>query len=300
GVVGLGTMGATIATRLERAGALAAVYDVDGPRAEAFGARAARTAEELAHRAELLLLCLPAPGAVQAALERVTAGLPRGRVVVDLSTNPPGVSEAAAARCAAAGAGYLEAPMTGGVRAARSGTLRLVIGGEAATLAGVETSLRTFASALIHVGPVGTASRMKLVHNMVTLGTATVAMEALLLAQALGVDAARMFEVLETGTASSYVVAHTLKRTLLRGDLVEGFKLRLAAKDLGLIQGLVDAAGLTPLVFPRDRGLFEDAMQEPALRDVDYPIVCRVLARLMGVPAGGGLVPGLPSPAPAG
>ncbi|WP_163786767.1 NAD(P)-dependent oxidoreductase, partial [Myxococcus vastator] len=270
---------------LQAAGLLAAIHDKAG--AEGLAHLCAPSAEAVARTAGIVFLCLPNPQAVEeVASELIRTGAAKDKVVVDFSTTLPALTRRLGEAFAEAGASYLEAPMTGGVRAVRNRRLRVIVGGEHAVFQRLKPILDLFVDVAIYAGAVGVASSLKLVHNMVTLGTAFTVMEAVSLAEKLSLDRELLFRVLSNGTASSYVIDNTLRRTLLEGDFREGFKLELAEKDARLIQQLAAEAGAHLSMFPVAAEMLREGAARKELAQVDYPAVFDVVVERMSVKRG--------------
>ena len=190
--VGAGHMGQGMARNLLAAGhALAVIAHRNRAPIEALvaeGAREARSYEDLAAGAETVFLCVTGTPAAHAVVERLAPHLRAGSLVIDTTTHAPDGPEALAAALAAAGVRYVEAPVTGGVVQAEAGELGAIVGCADADFAPAEALLSAFCMRVERFGPVGAATRAKLVSNFLALGTATLAVEAFKQARALGVD----------------------------------------------------------------------------------------------------------------
>jgi 3-hydroxyisobutyrate dehydrogenase-like beta-hydroxyacid dehydrogenase len=283
GLIGLGTMGGEIAQHLAKHGWLEAVYDINPERRSKFRELAVETIDAIVGVCHIFIFCLPNPHAVKATIDALLETDLQSAVFLDLSTSSPKTTQEVYLKCQNRGVQYLEAPMTGGVRAARTAKLRVIVGGDKAVYERLLPIFDAFTKEAIYIGRIGTASTMKLVHNLVTLGNALVTMEALLLGEHLGLDVDMMFEVFQKGTASSYVIRNTLKRTLIKHDFQEGFKLYLAAKDMQLAENLASSSGVHLHILERVTQVFQEAAKDEELALIDYPIVCRTLAQLVGI-----------------
>ncbi len=252
GVVGLGQMGRGIAQNLDRAGLLAAAYDVVPgafAAAELSPAVADAAPAEMAARCDTVLLVVPASPEVAAALD---AGLLGGgaRTLVDLTTSYPADTRALAARAGAAGCAYLDCGMTGGAGGATAGTLTLMAGGDAATVDALRPVLATIAKRVIHVGPSGAGHALKLVHNMVLHSTFLATCEAVRAAARCGIDPATTIEVFNAGNARSFVTERRFPDHILSGRFDGRSYVGTLAKDLGMAARLMDELDL-PAVYGR-------------------------------------------------
>jgi 3-hydroxyisobutyrate dehydrogenase len=250
GVIGLGNIGGAIAANLLADGHAVSVLDADparcAPLLEA-GAAAAAGAEEVAEKSELTLLSLPTPAAVDAVAERWLAGAPRGRVLVDLSTNAPERVRALGARVAAAGCQLVEAPLSGGAIGARSRALVFMLGGDPDAVARARPVLEKLGRAAFHVGALGQGNVAKLVNSLVAFSTTWASLEALALAAKAGLDLRTTLDVIRTAGAGNFFTNFAVEGLNERGRPTQ-FALALAAKDAGLALDLARELGVpTPV-----------------------------------------------------
>lgn len=237
GVVGLGIMGAPMAMHLHKAGLLAAVYNRTRSKAEPFqklGVYVADSPADLARRVDVVIVMVSdAPDVEQVLFGQsgVVEGARPGLVVVDMSTNSPDWARRFAEGLAKHGIKFLDAPVTGGQKAAVEGTLTIMVGGDEALFRQLEPVFKAFGKTIVYAGPVGYGQAMKLV-NQIVIALNTVAMvEGLRLAKALGLDLEKVAQVLSSGSARSGSIELYLPK-LLRGDMSPGFKAAHLKKDL--------------------------------------------------------------------
>lgn len=304
GFVGLGNLGTHLAASLVRAGFDVTVHDLERARAAellAAGARWGGSAREVAQRADSVITCLPSPTAVDAVVAGpagVLAGLRPGGAWIDMSTNDPGEVKRLAALAESRGIGCLEAPVTGGVHKAASGEITVLVGGDEALFAAHQAAFAAMGGEVLYMGPLGSASVIKLITNMLAFVHLVAVGEGLMLAERGGVDLGKAFAAIRASSGNSFV-HETESQVILAGSYDIGFTLDLACKDLGLAQGLgrafgvpLEVAGLVEQIFERARAryggdawspmvvrLLEDALGTE-LRAPGFP------ARLEGVDAG--------------
>ncbi len=239
GFIGLGVMGAGMATNLVRRGFQIAVYNRSPEKAEslvALGAKSARDAAEAARGAEAVFLSLPATRDVEEVLFGVQGIAPHlnpGAVVIDTSTIDPVATRDFARRLAASGAELLDCPVSGGQKGAADGTLSCMVGGKAEVVERCRPWLEAVATTIVHVGDSGAGQVCKACNQMCVAITMQGAAEAMALAKAMGVDPYRVREALLGGAAKSVVLERHTKK-LLDGDFSPGFRTVLMAKDLGI------------------------------------------------------------------
>lgn len=201
GVIGLGQIGAGVAASLHRAGWAVVGCDVFPAAAARLpeGARFASSPEELAERSDVVLVAVLDDAQVRDVLTGASGVLGAehpARAVAVLSTINVATLEEVAAAGHLRGVGIVDCGVSGGVRAAREGTLVAMLGGDDAAVAAVRDAVDAFSSHAVHVGALGAGLRVKLARNLVTYGSWLVAHEAARLVEASGIDARRLAEVI--------------------------------------------------------------------------------------------------------
>ncbi len=170
GFIGLGAMGLPMARHLVEAGHRVTVASRSpGPvgRAADFGALDGGSPRGVAEAAEVVVLCVPNSPQVEEVVDAMLPALSSGTTVVDCSTIDPEVARAQHERVRATGAGFLDAPISGGTAGAEAGTLTVMVGGEAPTLERARPALDAFAARIVHVGGPGMGQVTKLCNNLV-------------------------------------------------------------------------------------------------------------------------------------
>jgi len=251
--IGLGTMGWPQAANLRAAGHELTVWTRDAQKAERFagehGATAAGSPKEAVAEAEVAITMLPDSPEVEAVLNE--AEPPEGSLVVDMSTIRPTASRALAERLRQRGAGFLDAPVTGSRPKAEDATLTIMVGGEAGDLERARPLFEAMGQLVVHAGPHGHGSMVKLINNTLAAVNAAALAEGITLARAAGVDLDALAEVVGSGSGSSAMLE--LKAGPMReGDFEPLFKLEhmlkdvrhclAEARDLGLDLTVADAA----------------------------------------------------------
>lgn len=244
--IGLGAMGAPMAGHLHAHGLLHAVANRTRARAVALaaelGVAAPATLAELAASCNVIALCVTADADVLASVDALAPHLAAGSVVIDHSTVAPATAKEAAARLAAVGAHFLDAPVSGGVEGAKNGKLSVMVGGDAAVLERVRPVLEAYALRVTHLGAVGAGQATKAVNQVLVAGIAQAVCEGLALGEALGLDPERLIPTLGAGAAGNWFLE---KRgaSMLRNEFGVGFKLALLHKDLAIVDGIAAQAG---------------------------------------------------------
>jgi 3-hydroxyisobutyrate dehydrogenase-like beta-hydroxyacid dehydrogenase len=245
GFIGLGIMGASMASNVQKAGHALVVHDLRAEAAKPHldaGARWAASPREVAEASEVVLTSLPGPPEVEAVAlgERgLLAAMRPGAVYADLSTNSPTVMRRIHAAFAARGIPVLDAPVSGGPRGARTRKLAIWVGGDAAVLARVKPVLDAMGDQVIRVGAIGAGSVAKLVHNMTTYAVQTALAEVFTLGVKAGVEPVELWQAVRYGASGRQRTFDRLADGFLRGTYdPPNFALRLAHKDVTLAVGL--------------------------------------------------------------
>jgi 3-hydroxyisobutyrate dehydrogenase len=270
GFIGLGAMGHSMAGHLAARGLLAVVGNRTQAKADAFAAersvRAARVASDFADCA-IVALCVPADADVLANVEALAGVLAPGAIVIDHSTVSTSTARAAAATLRARGIDFLDAPVSGGVEGARNGKLSVMVGGDEAALERARPALEAYAARITLMGDTGAGQATKAVNQVLVAGINEAVCEGLALGTALGLDADRLLPTLMAGAAGNWFLD---KRgaTMLRGEFAPGFKCAHLLKDLKIVRGMAQEAGVATVVI--DQALADyAALVEAGLGDAD-------------------------------
>ena len=286
GFIGLGNLGAHLAGSLLRGGFALTVHDLQRARAAgllAAGAGWGRSPEEVARGADSVITCLPSPAAVDAVVagaDGVLAGLRPGGCWIDMSTNDPAEVQRLAGLAASRGIGCLEAPVTGGVHKAASGEITVLVGGDEARFAAHRPAFAAMGGEVLHIGPLGSASVIKVITNMLAFVHLVAVGEALMLAKRGGLDLAKAYAAIKASSGNSFV-HETESQVILAGSYDIGFTLDLACKDLGLAQGLGQAFGVPLEVAALVERTFQRARAQYG-GDAWSPMVVRLLEDALG------------------
>ena len=241
GYVGVGLMGLPMVKRLAPLGYAIRAFDIVAAQVEASqaaGATAAASAADAARGADLVILNLPTTDAVEHAMfgpDGVASVLAPPQLVVDFSTVKVDKGRAFAARLRdATGCGWVDAPVSGGPPASGSGTLTVMMGGDDADVARVIALMKDVSSRCTHMGPVGAGLAAKMINQLIVGCTHAVLAEALLVAEAAGIDAARIPECLAGGHADGTLLQRLYPRMAAREFAPLGYARQLL-KDLEMV-----------------------------------------------------------------
>ena len=264
GFVGVGRLGGHLAASLLRAGFALSVHDLDrsaARRLEEAGAEWADSPAAAARGADAAVTCLPSPHAVAAVVEGadgVVTSLGPGATWIDMSTNDRRELLRLAEIAARKGIATLEAPVTGGTHRAATGDITVIVGGDERVVEAHMALLSAMGDQVFHVGPLGLASDLKVITNMLAFVHLIACGDALMLAKRAGIDLGLAFSVIRASSGTSFV-HETERQLVLNGSYDIGFTIDLALKDLSLALALGEDTGV-PLDLARQvRHRFEEA-----------------------------------------
>jgi 3-hydroxyisobutyrate dehydrogenase len=245
GFIGLGIMGASMASNVQKAGHALVVHDIRSETAKphiAAGAVWADSPRAVAEASEVVLTSLPGPPEVEAVAlgERgLLEGMGSGSAYFDLSTNSPTVIRRIHATFAKRGVAVLDAPVSGGPSGARSRKLAIWVGGDEAVFGRFKPVLDAMGDQVIRVGAIGAGAVAKLVHNMTTFAVQTALAEVFTLGVKAGVEPLELWRAVRYGASGRQRTFDRLANGFLRGKYdPPNFALRLAHKDVSLAVAL--------------------------------------------------------------
>lgn len=272
GVVGLGAMGGFMARNLASAGFLKSVWNRTSDKAKALaedtGVSAASSPAELAANCNVILTCVSADQDLLDVIEKLLPGVQAGTILIETSTVNPATARQIAERLAEMDAGFVDAPVSGGVEGARKGTLSVMAGGDSANLSRIMPVLEAISATVTHMGPVGAGQATKAVNQVMIAGIAEAVCEALALGEKLNLPSERLLSVVGAGAAGSWFLAHR-GETMLKNEFDVGFKLSLLLKDLLICKSLAQELDI-PL--PTTESAIADYRELVGLGDGDHDI----------------------------
>jgi 3-hydroxyisobutyrate dehydrogenase len=242
GFVGLGKMGAPMATRLAEAGYQVQGYDIK-IWTERGRVSASPTLQAMADGAEVVILMLPDSAVVRAVMEDLLPALAAGTVVVDMSSSEPLVTRELAARAAERKVTLVDAPVSGGVKGAVSGRLTIMAGGAADDVARVRPLLDVLGARVVHVGDVGAGHAVKALNNLLSATHLLATCEAMAAAAEFGLDVPTVLNAINTSSGRSGSTENKWPNFIVPRTFDSGFSLRLMLKDMRIALGLTAAAG---------------------------------------------------------
>jgi 3-hydroxyisobutyrate dehydrogenase-like beta-hydroxyacid dehydrogenase len=241
GYVGIGLMGLPMTLRLLQLGYSVTVFDILSERTDiacASGAKLAATPAQVVHENDIILLNLPTTDAVEMAVfgeHGVATAIRPPQLIVDFSTVKVDKGRAFSAKLRdKTGCGWIDAPVSGGPPACAAGNLTIMAGGDAAEIDRVRPLMANIAGQFTWMGPSGAGLTAKMINQLIVGCTHAVMAEAAVLAEAAGIDAARIPECLAGGYADSSMLQKLYPRIIDRDFAPQGYARQLL-KDLEML-----------------------------------------------------------------
>lgn len=290
GFIGLGIMGRGMTHNLLKTGFDVTVWNRTASRMDEFvavGAKAAGSPADVAEQCEIILVCVSDSADVEAVTlgdNGILAGLSAGKLVVDHSTISPHVTKELAAKVNAVDAHWLDAPISGGSEGAAKGTLSIMVGGDAAQLERAMPYLNAMGKTITHVGAQGAGQTVKLVNQILVVVNQMAVGEALLFAQAAGVDLDATLSAVSGGAAGSWMLSNRGPQMVAR-DWRPGFTIDLQQKDLRLVLEAADQLGVPLVTVSRVFHHYRTLQQQGLGAEGNHALV-KALEQMTGITVG--------------
>lgn len=247
--LGLGVMGGPMAGHLAKSGHDMVVYNRTAGKArswaERHGGRVATTPAEAVEGADIAFMCLGDDPDVESVASEVIPALGAGAVLVDHTTASPALARLLAETAAAAGKGFVDAPVSGGQAGAENGRLSVMCGGDAADVEKARPAMQSYAARIVHIGPAGHGQLCKAVNQICIAGLLQSLAEGVHFAAHAGLDIERVLEAISGGAAQSWQMENRA-RTMAADEFDFGFAVDWMRKDLriALAESRVNGARL--------------------------------------------------------
>ncbi|WP_198375160.1 NAD(P)-dependent oxidoreductase [Neoroseomonas rubea] len=291
GFIGLGMMGLPMARSLMARGFSVLACDSSAAALAALAEGAptgalstAPTPAAVAAGADVVVLMLPTSRIVAQVMEGEGGLLPAlrpGMLVIDMGSSEPGETRRLAEAAAARGARIMDAPVSGSVAKAKTGTLAIMCGGDDATFAQAESVLRGMGEAIIRTGAVGSAHAMKALNNFVYAAGLLATAEALRMGEALGLDLNILSDVMNASSGRNIATETKAKQEIIPGRYAGGFQLGLMRKDLETAGSIALETGTDSPSLALCRALWSEAVEMLGPK-VDNTEIHRFLGRRAG------------------
>ncbi len=296
GFIGLGNVGGKLAGSLLRNGFDLTVRDLDKGAAQHFldqGAAWGETPKAMAKACDMIITCLPSPAASAAVMEAgdgILAGLSAGKIWAEMSTTDEEEVKRLGDKVRALGAEPIDCPVSGGCHRAATGNISIFAGCERAAFERALPVLMAMGRRILHTGPLGSASVLKVVTNYLCTVHLAALGEALTTAKLAGMDLGTTYEAIRISSGNSFV-HETESQVILNGSRDISFTMDLVVKDMSLFQAVADRHDAPLEISPLVLGIFKDGMERYGPREWSPNIVAR-LEEATGVKL---LAPGFPA-----
>jgi 3-hydroxyisobutyrate dehydrogenase len=267
GFVGIGAMGVPMASNLAKAGHRLVIYDLDRKRCEAIAAthevEIAASLADVGRQCGTVITMLPDGQAVKQALcakGGIADELEQGALVIDMSSSEPLGTKELGETLAGRGIGFIDAPVSGGVKGAVAASLAIMAGGDPALFERAKPLLQKLGANLFHAGPLGAGHAVKALNNYVSAAGLVAACEAVIVSKKFGLDPAVVVDIINASTGMNNTTKNKVKQFMLTGGYNAGFTVGLMTKDLRTALKLAEAMGGPADLATLNTRLWEDAV----------------------------------------
>ena len=278
GFVGLGNVGAKLAGSFLRNGHDLYVHDLSADFVSYFvnrGAKDGKSPAELMLTCEAVITCLPSPEACSAVVTAMLDEIKPGKIWMEMSTTDASEVSRLAAIVIAKGGAAVDCPVSGGCHRADTGNISIFAGCERETFDRVLPLLTTLGRRVLHTGPVGSASTLKVATNYLATTNLLSVCEALVTMKAAGMDMAVTYEAFKISSGTSFV-HETESQVILNGSRNVTFTMDLVKKDIGLFQQIAEDHGVPLEISPLIVSIFEDGIKRYGPRAQSDEIIRRL------------------------
>ena len=278
GFVGLGNVGAKLAGSLLRNGHDLYVHDLNADFVSDFvnrGAKDGKSPAELMRTCETVITCLPSPQACDVVVTAMLDEIKPGKIWMEMSTTDASEVSRLAEIVIAKGGAAVDCPVSGGCHRADTGNISIFAGCERETFDRVLPLLTTLGRRVLHTGPVGSASTLKVATNYVATTNLLSVCEALVTMKAAGMDMAVTYEAFKISSGTSFV-HETESQVILNGSRNVTFTMDLVKKDIGLFQQIAEDHGVPLEISPLIVSIFEDGIKRYGPRAQSDEIIRRL------------------------
>ncbi|HAX04686.1 MAG TPA: 3-hydroxyisobutyrate dehydrogenase [Acidimicrobiaceae bacterium] len=281
GFIGLGNVGAKLAGSILRNGFDLTVRDLDPAVTGEFsrlGAKVAGSPKELAEDCNVIITCLPSPSISASVMEDtngVLAGLSEGNIWIEMSTTDEQEVLRLGAKVQEKGALVADCPVSGGCHRAATGNIAIFAGCDRKVFDSVFPLLAAMGRQVLHTGPLGTASILKVVTNYLATANLVSICEALVTTEAAGLDLATAYEAIKISSGNSFV-HETESQVILNGSRDINFTMDLVLKDISLFQEIADRGQVPLEISPLLIDIFRDAQDRYGPREWSPNVIKRL------------------------
>jgi len=281
GFIGLGNVGGKLAGSLIRNGFDTVVRDLDDALVAQFVARGASAGESPAammRDCDAVITCLPSPAASAAVIEGehgLLDGVSAGKIWMEMSSNDETEVKRLGEKIIAKGGAAVDCPVSGGCHRAATGNISIFAGCDRDTFERILPILTRLGRRVLHTGPLGSASVLKVMTNYLATVNLIACGEAMTVCKAAGMDLATTYEAIRISSGNSFC-HETESQVVLNGSRDIGFTMDLVKKDIGLFQDIADRAGVPIELNPKMIEIFNDGIERYGPREHSPNIIRRL------------------------
>ena len=278
GFIGLGNVGGKLSGSLLRNGVDLYVYDLNAEFVAKFvekGAKDGQNPAQLMETCDVVITCLPSPAASDAVLQEMLPNVRDGKVWLEMSTTDEAEVKRLGSLVTAAGGRAVDCPVSGGCHRADTGNISIFAGCDRETFETVLPLLTTMGRRVLHTGPIGSASILKVITNYLATANLVSCTEALTVAAGAGMDLGVAYEAIKISSGTSFV-HETESQVILNGSRDISFTMDLVAKDIGLFQQVADRANVPLELNPLLISIFQDGIDRYGAREQSDNIIRRL------------------------
>ena len=268
GFIGLGNVGAKLSGSLLRNGTALSVHDLDPDLVAGFVARGAEVGgspAEMMQACDAVITCLPSPAASAAVMDEMLPHVGPGKIWMEMSTTDEAEVKRLGAEVIARGGAAVDCPVSGGCHRAATGNISIYAGCDRATFERILPLLTTMGRRVLHTGPLGSASVLKVMTNYLATGHLLMLCEALTTMAAAGMDLATTYEAIKISSGTSFV-HETESQLILSGHRCVDFTMDLVLKDIGLFQQIAERNAVPLEISPMLIALMRDGQSRYGTR----------------------------------
>lgn len=278
GFIGLGNVGGKLSGSLLRNGVDLVVHDLNDELVQTFvdmGATAGGSPAAMMRDCDAVITCLPSPAASDAVMQEMLPEVGPGKIWMEMSTTDQAEVERLGAMVIEKGGAAVDCPVSGGCHRAATGNISIFAGCDRETFERILPFLTIMGRRILHTGPLGSASVLKVLTNYLATANLISCAEALTVAKAANMDLNVAFEAMRISSGNSFV-HETESQVILNGSRDISFTMDLVAKDIGLFQEVADRAGVPLEMNPLMIKIFDDAIERYGPRELSPNIIRRL------------------------
>ena len=289
GFIGLGAMGFGMACNIVKSGVPTTVYDIDEKKVRAVadrGAMASASIASLARNSDVVITILPDEGAVEKVYlgrSGLVEAVKNGSILIDMGTTSTGLLDKISKQFENKGIKLLGAPVSGGAIGAEEATLTIMVGGDRDAFDKCQGILQTMGKKVVYTGPLGSATVVKLVNNLLLFIKCAAIAEGFVLGVKAGVSTDVLYDLITSSSGTDWALETIFSRYAFRGKFTPpSFALAGVLKDLGLARKMAKELDVSTVLADLSYELFEKAV-DAGKGEMDFSAILSLLEEQAGV-----------------